>query len=347
MPSAVDRSEKRARLAAVRSTVGGGPVLLTSHEAVSWYLDGVRTHVSLAGPPVVAVRVDDDGDTLFVSANEADRLSDEELLAEDAARIVRAPWQTPPALAAAAAGAAVGEADIAPALRAARAALLPAEEGRYRALGAEVAAVLTDAASALAPGSSERDAAAILAGGLAERGIDPLVVLVAGQERLMHRHPLPTRRPLGARAMLVVCGRRHGLIANATRWLGAADADDERILEVEAAYFAATLPGAGLGDVFRAGCAAYSAAGFDADEWTRHHQGGPTGYAGRDPRATGAEPDRLFERQAFAWNPSGPGVKVEDTVLATAAGIEVLTRDAGWPSVSVAGRARPAVRPWD
>ncbi|MCT9819796.1 M24 family metallopeptidase [Microbacterium sp. W1N] len=347
MATATDRDHKCRRVAAVRAQAGGAPLLLTSHEAVAWYLDGVRTHVSLAGPPVVAVRVDDDGDTLFVADNEADRLVAEELLPADAARLVRVPWRTPPAVAAAAAGAATVEAELAPALRAARASLLPGEADRYRALGRETAQVLTEAAITLGPRATERDAAAALAAGLVARGIDPLVVLVAGHGRLPHRHPLPTGEPLGARAMLVVCGRRHGLIANATRWVGELGADDERILAVEAAYFAATRPGAVLDDAFAAGCAAYAAAGFDADEWHRHHQGGPTGYAGRDPRATGAEGDVIVEQHAFAWNPSAPGVKVEDTVLVTAAGVEVLTVDPRWPTVTASGRARPAARPFD
>jgi Xaa-Pro dipeptidase len=49
------------------------------------------------------------------------------------------------------------------------------------------------------------------------------------------------------------------------------------------------------------------------------------------------------ERQAFAWNPSGAGFKVEDTILATAAGVEILSPDPDWPCLEVAGRQRPDV----
>ena len=51
----------------------------------------------------------------------------------------------------------------------------------------------------------------------------------------------------------------------------------------------------------------------------------------------------MVERQAFAWNPSGGGFKVEDTVLATAAGVEVLSPDPEWPAVAAGGRQRPDV----
>ncbi|MFK4762570.1 M24 family metallopeptidase [Microbacterium sp. ZW T5_45] len=345
--SSADRQHKRERLARLRDAQGA-PLLLASHEAVSWYLDGVRTHVSLAGPPVLAVRVEPEGDRLFVADNEADRLIAEELLPEDAERVVRVPWWIPPAVAAADATAgesAIGEAEVAAELRAARASLLPAEIARYRALGHETADVLTDALADAAPIDTEQNTASVVAGALVARGIDPLVVLVAGAERVGHRHPLPTDAALGERAMVVVCGRRHGLIANATRWVGAA-VDETPILEVERAFLDASVPGARLDEVFAAGNAGYARAGFDAEEWTRHHQGGPTGYAGRDPRATASTGDVLAENQAFAWNPTAPGVKVEDTMLRTGEGWEVLTVDPRWPSVEHAGLRRPVARPY-
>jgi Xaa-Pro aminopeptidase len=345
-PDPDDRRAKQDRIAALRQRIDGSPLLLASHEALAWYLDGVRTHVSLAGPPVLAVRVDEGGDTLFVAANEADRLIAEELLPSDVERVVRVPWQVPPQVAAAEAGVFADEQDVARGLRAARASLLPAETERYRALGRETAEAVTDAAIALTPVSTEREAAALIATGLTVRGIDPLVTLVAGRARSAFRHPLPTDAPLGHRAMLVVCGRRHGLIANATRWVGTPGDADDRIVAVERAFLAASVPGARLNDVFARGAAAYAAAGFDADEWRRHHQGGPTGYAGRDPRATGAEDDVVQENHAFAWNPSAPGSKVEDTVLVGAGRIEVLTADPRWPVVDVGGVLRPCARPW-
>jgi len=339
-----DRVEKQERVARVRREIGGEPLLLTSHEAVSWYLDGVRTHVSSAGPPVLAVRAADAGDTLFVADNEADRLIAEELLPEDAERVIRVPWWIPPSIAAAE-HAAVAEAETAALVRAARARLLPGERGRYRALGRETAEALTDVLGVVGPQESERGVAAAVSAALVTRGIDPLVVLVAGAARQGFRHPLPTAGVLGERAMVVVCGRRNGLIANATRWIGEA-VDDEPLLAIERAFLDATVPGARLSDAFAAGAAAYTRFGFDADEWRRHHQGGPTGYAGRDPRATAATDDVIVEHQAFAWNPTAPGLKVEDTMLLAPEGWEVLTIDDRWPSVEYHGMQRPISRPY-
>ncbi|WP_431074351.1 M24 family metallopeptidase [Microbacterium phyllosphaerae] len=337
-----DRIEKQDRVARVRRELGGAALVLASHEAVSWYLEGVRTHVSLAGPPVLAVRAEEGGDVLYVADNEADRMIAEELLPEDAERIVRVPWWIPPAVAAAE-DEAVPESQAAPQLRAARARMLPAERARYRSLGRETAETLTDALSRVEPDQTERAVAAVAAAELMARGIDPLVVLVSGAERGAFRHPLPTAGLLGDRAMIVVCGRRDGLIANATRWVGAS-VDEESILGVERAFLDASVPGARLDDAFAAGIAAYARFGFDPDEWQRHHQGGPTGYAGRDPRATASTTDLLVENQAFAWNPTAPGVKVEDTMLRTETGWEVLTVDERWPSVEYERLRRPVAR---
>jgi hypothetical protein len=348
-----DRPAKRAPLLELLDRRGASALVLRSHAAVAWVLDGTRTHISLAGDPIAAMIVRRDGDELRVFANEADRMLDEELGdggpggpgGLGGLEIVRVPWHellVPSGLDA------LDEADVAADLRAARASLLPGELQRYRALGREVAGALTDAADPADPADTERAVAARLAGDLVARGIDPLVTLVAGRARLGHRHPLPTGSPLGDRAMLVVCGRRHGLVANATRWVRFGPADPaeadamRRILDVEAAFLDATVPGTTLGDAFAAGVAAYAANGFAPDEWTRHHQGGAAGYAGRDPRAVPGIGDVIQLNQPFAWNPSAPAAKVEDTVLVGPDGIEVLTVDPEWPTVRVGALARPA-----
>ena len=68
-----------------------------------------------------------------------------------------------------------------------------------------------------------------------------------------------------------------------------------------------------------------------------------TGYAPRDYLASPAADALVADPQAFAWNPSGGGFKIEDTVLATATGVEVLSLDREWPGVSYGGRSRPDV----
>ncbi|MBM7807910.1 hypothetical protein JOD57_003747 [Geodermatophilus bullaregiensis] len=338
---APDREAKRERVLDLLRSSGHERLVLTGVGTLAWYLDGARPAVRLSAERgVVAVVVDRDGDTVVVPANEVDRLRAEELPGDVAVRVTD--WWAPllgPDLAPGTPGVLhEDEAAAAEGLRAARASLLPGERARYRSLGRDTAEALTATALTLQPATSERQAGARVGAELMARGIDPVVVLVAGEERLGFRHALPTTGPLGRRAVLVVCARRHGLIANATRWVSFVPLDPAgleavaRIRAVETAFLSATRPGRTLGEVFADGVRAYGEHGFAPDEWTRHHQGGPTGYAGRDPVATPDSAVPVVPWQAFAWNPSAPGAKTEDTVLLEPDGPAVLTADGVWPT---------------
>ena len=326
-------------LAVLPADVDG--VVLESAGAVSWYLGGARVSVPLGGPSTVAVLVARDGDEVRCHVMEADRLRDEEgvtgaVAVDWAEHLVPDDWRRNPRLR--------SEHDLEVALRAARAPLTETEVLRYRALGAEAAGAVTAVARELRPDSTERTVAGDLAASLYALGAEPVVLLVAGAHRLGYRHPLPTSAPLGERAMLVVGARRHGLIVNLTRWVrfgGAEHPGETGIRRVEADVLAATVPGTPLATAFATLQRAYPAHGFDRDEWRRHHQGGPTGYVGRDPKTTPETAGVVAERHAFAWNPSAPGLKVEDTVIAASTGLELLTHDPAWPAVDVDGRPRP------
>lgn len=340
-----ERAVKRDRLLQLLDRHGADRIVLSTPTSLAWYLDGARTHVSLAAPPILGCVVDRDRDTVLATDNEIDRLIAEELPRGVDVRVV--PWDQPlpvPTLP----GTVLEEA-VAAELRRVRRPLLPEETARFAALGGETAAVLTRVLGRARATDRELDVAAEVTSDLVRLGAEPLVVLVGGASRSRVRHPLPTTAPLGRRALVVVCARRSGLIVNVSRSVAfapptAAEEDAQlRILAVEAAYLDALVPGRTLAQVFRAGCAAYEANGFDADEWRRHHQGGVAGYAGRDPRATNLTDDPIVTGQAFAWNPTGDGAKVEDTVLLTEEGLRVLTVDQAWPTITHAGRIRPDV----
>jgi Xaa-Pro aminopeptidase len=323
---------------------------------VAWYSGGGRTHiVAVAEEGVADVVVTRDGDEGIVPVNEAARLEAEELGGLDARfRVIG--WdadrdaELPRGDRIGADSSIPGIRDVSAAVEAARRPLTEGERERYRALGREAAQAVTGAALALEPTASEHAAAAAVGAALLERAIDPIVLLVAGEARVaVHRHPLPTHAPVGRLVMLVVCGRRHGLIASLTRFVAFGGLPPElreaygRLLRVDVAFNAATRPGDTVGAAFDAGTRAYGEHGFDAEEWRLHHQGGPTGYEPRDYLATGGAPAVVEEHQAFAWNPSVPSLKCEDTILATRGLPEVLTVDPAWPTETVSGLARPLV----
>jgi Xaa-Pro aminopeptidase len=345
--------EKRRRLHAVLDAEELDALVLRRPGNVAWYSGGGRTHiVAVQDVGVADVVVRRDGDEVVTAVNEAARIEAEELGALGATFRVL-PWPEdregalPTGERLGSDSPLPGAKDVSAAVEAARRSLTAGEVDRYRELGRDAAQALTQACLALEPGWSEFQAAAQAAGGLVERGIDPVVLLVAGESRVPHhRHPLPTGEPVGGLAMLVACARRGGLIASLTRFVsfGALDAGladaYERLLGVDAAFNLATQPGARVGDVFARGVAAYEQQGFGAGEWKLHHQGGPTGYEPRDYLADAGSDAVVEERQAFAWNPSVPSLKSEDTILA---GGEILTVDPAWPAVSVDGLARPLV----
>jgi Xaa-Pro aminopeptidase len=345
---AAAHAAKREMLLALLRTRSASALTLTSQPALAWYLEGARVGVSRAGDPVLSVRVAEEGDRLYVHANEAERIAAEELRID--IEVEPVPWFEPLPVEG------LTETAVAAELRAARRRLAPHEVRAYRSLGRDAAAAVTAACRDAAGSHTERALAGAVAGRLEAIGAESLVVLVGGASRADRRHPLPTDAELGRRALVVVCARRDGLIANLSRWVGeelspsrgaaAARDREERIARVEADAFAATRPGASLGGILDAIAASYARHGFGPEEWMRHHQGGPTGYAGRDPRATPGSTETVVEGQAFAWNPTACAAKIEDTVLLGEAGIEVLTVDEAWPAMTVQGRSRPTMLCW-
>jgi hypothetical protein len=227
--------------------------------------------------------------------------------------------------------------------------LLPDELERYRILGRDAAEAMTEVLKQAAPEWTEWQLAGAGAEALWRRGIEPTLTLVGGEERLPHfRHATATSKLVGARAMLVFCGRRHGLYANLTRFVYFREptAQEETLIEhvarVEAVTFAASVPGTTAGAVYDVIVGAYAELGHPGEE-LRHHQGGTTGYLSREAFALPGLRLPIEEHTALAWNPSLPGAKIEDTVVTSRSGIEILTLDPAWPTVEVDGRPRPDV----
>jgi Xaa-Pro dipeptidase len=214
------------------------------------------------------------------------------------------------------------------------------EIARYRDGAARATRAMEQACHQLKPGDNEHDAAGWLDHFIHRQGCNPVVTLVASDERIERfRHPIPVNKKIQRYVMLVTCAEFGGLISCLTRFVhfGRMPAElkekHQIVCNIDAAVNLATKPGRKLGDIFTDLQTAYAAHGF-GDQWQYHHQGGTTGYAGREAFAVPGSEIIALENQAFAWNPSLPGVKSEDTVLCTARGIEVLTNASkDWPIV--------------
>jgi antitoxin VapB len=232
--------------------------------------------------------------------------------------------------------------------------LNPEEGERFRQLGRMCAEAMDTACRAVQPGMTEYEIAAILGAESQKRGAQPIVNLIATDERIhTFRHPLPTAKKLDKYAMLILCGRWMGLVASITRLVHFGRMPDELIrreaacARVDATVLNATRPGRSVAEVFATLQTAYADEGFDG-EWKLHHQGGPAAYEPREYIATPASTDQVYAGQAYAWNPSITGVKFEDTILVSDDGFEVITEIPGWPvhDVGLSGGVsikRPAI----
>jgi len=313
------------------------------------WLTGGDNVVDRAGTTgVAAAGYDGEGLTVVTSNIEAPRLRAEELPAD--ASLVAFDWyerSLADAVAAVTPRPAAADFDVpglvsvdAPPLRQP---LTDGDVARYRDLAADCAAVVESVCREAAATDAERAVAADLRGRLFERGVESPVVLVGGGERAAYRHYTPKDEPLGEYALVSVTASRGGLHASLTRTV-AFDAPDwladrhRAAARVEATALAATRDagreGGTAGDVFACVREAYGAVGYP-EEWTRHHQGGAAGYAGREWIATPAGDAPVALPMAYAWNPTVQGAKSEDTVLVTADGTEVLSAMGEWPTAAV------------
>ncbi|MES2759083.1 MAG: M24 family metallopeptidase [Pseudomonadota bacterium] len=219
----------------------------------------------------------------------------------------------------------------------------PDEQQRFRQLGAEAAAAMSEAMRAARPGWTECELAGEGARALWRRGIEPALVLAAGARRLArYRHPRATAEPLGERAMLALCARRHGLHASLTRFVtfGAAPLEQAELTTVEATALTACAPGNSLAAVYHALLQADRPAGHP-DAIRERHQGGVTGYRAREMLASASSALRLEAGMAVAFNPGLQGIMLEDTFLIGQHALENLTVDPAWPAAIVQGRSRP------
>ncbi len=337
-------------------------LLLHRVSSFAWATCGAASYVNTATSMGEAMLlITRSGRHLLTNNIEATRLEQEERLAKQGWAFHVRPWHETRDLVAGlvqglklgADAAYPGAIDLGGQLARLRANLSPEESERFRELSCLCAAAMADAARAVRPGQTEYQIAALLAHEAERRGVQAIVNLIATDERIFRfRHPLPTEKELERYAMLVLCGRRWGLICSLTRLVHFGRLPDElrrkaeAVARVDAAFIAATRPGQTLGEVFDQGLAAYRATGF-TDEWELHHQGGPAGYEPREYVATPGSTDVVVKGQAYAWNPSITGVKSEDTVLVGDEDPQVMTAIKGWPMlpVTVGGKeyARPGV----
>ena len=341
---------------------GASGVLLSSQAGFAWITAGGRSHISIGeSTGVASVLVTRESAWVITTNIELHRILDEELPGLPF-ETLEYPWHRSGGqrqavdrlcdMDRAVADVAGGDlASAGPEFDELRYTMLPPEVERYLGLGRDAASAVEAACHAAEPGESELDVAARLSFECYRRDILPLVNLVAAGDRIArYRHPIPTTNRVDGTLLVALTGRRHGLHASLTRMVsfGRPDAElasrHDAVTRVDAREILSSTPGTSLGAVVRGAIEQYNREGFPG-EWELHHQGGLTGYAGREIFGTPETDYRLRANQVVAWNPSITRVKSEDTVLVGGDGVEVLTSTGAWPTCQVEVEAGTLERP--
>jgi len=183
-------------------------------------------------------------------------------------------------------------------------------------------------------------------------GAYPNVLLVAADRRIAsYRHPVPTAVPWQQRLLVACCPEREGQVVAISRLVAAGNVDDDfrarthATARVFGALLEATVAGATGAQLFAAAAKAYTDNGFPNEELL-HHQGGVIACRSREWVAHPASDMVVEPPQAFAWNPTVTGTKVEETVLLHEDNrLQVVTASPDWPSIEVSVRGQSIAVP--
>jgi Xaa-Pro aminopeptidase len=354
----VETDAKVERVARIAKDAGVAGVLLTTQRNFAWLTGGASNRIDGSRETGAGALLVSAHGRRFAVANtiEMPRLQAEALAGLGFAP-VEYPWtddQANPSAALGYARAAISATALAAdwplpqntvvvehALMRARVDLVDEEIGRYRELGRDMGTTIGGVCRSLRPGLNEREIANRVSAAIYQANARPIVILVAGDDRIARfRHPVPTDYVWRNTVMVVVCAERHGLVVALSRIVSAGPIDGalrdrtrstarvfERLLE-------ATREGTSGAELFDTAARAYEEVGFAGEE-QKHHQGGATGYRSREWVAHPQSEERVMPRQAFAWNPSVTGSKIEDTVLLDDEKIELVTASPNWPSIEL------------
>jgi Xaa-Pro aminopeptidase len=335
-------------------------LFLRRTSSFAWATCGASAYINTASTEGAASLLLTPQASYLITTNiEAPRFEKEEKLAEQGWVFKASPWYAgadPVAdlakgLKLGADGFYPGAVDLSDDISRLRTALGPEEGMRFKELGRLCAEAMDETIRHVHPGQTEYEIAGLLGVAAQKRGVQAIVNLIATDERIYNfRHPLPTGKKLDKYAMVVLCGRRYGLVCSLTRlvYFGQIPAElkqkIEAVARIDATFIHATQPGKTMGAVVQEALDAYAAAGF-AEEWRLHHQGGPAGYEPREQIVTPGSADLVKAGQAYAWNPSITGCKSEDTILVGVKGNEVISEIPHWPLITVTLDGKKYVRP--
>jgi Xaa-Pro aminopeptidase len=354
-------SEQNRKLEIIRTWMANrdlGALYLQTAGSFAWATCGSASYINTASTNGLAsLLVTKDHQYLITTNIEATRLDKEEQLMAQGWEFQVSPWyEASTKVVEICRGLKLGSdtpvdgaIDLSADLARLRANLTPEEGERFQDLGKACARAMQAACQVVEPGQTEYQIGSRLVAEAEGQGVQAIVNLIATDERIFsYRHPLPTGKKLEKYAMLILCGRKNGLVCSLTRLVHFGPLTDDlkrkmaACAKVDAVFINATRPGQTLGNIFEQAISTYATSGYPG-EWQNHHQGGTSGYEPREYLAVPGSTDRVVVGQVYAWNPSITGYKSEDTILVGETTNQVLTEIPGWPQIEVDGITRPSI----
>ena len=219
--------------------------------------------------------------------------------------------------------------------------LTPEEVERYQEGGSIVSRIVEETAATLRPGETEWSVTARIAARAREEGLEIMSLFCGSDERIYrYRHAIATDKKIQERVQMGGNIRYKGLVICLTRYVNFVPVSPELKkqyldnVHIDCEMIAASVPGMTYQSPLLAAKEAYERLGY-AEEFNRHHQGGPIGYVPRDYRIDFSHHGEIATNQAFCWNPSITGTKSEDTVISTSKGPLFVTRPYLFPELKL------------
>lgn len=215
------------------------------------------------------------------------------------------------------------------------------EQRRLAALGQDLAHAIEATCRNTEVGDTELEVAGQLAHRMLRRGISPVRLYVAADDRSAEfRLAVPRGGKVTRRVQVAAIGRRFGLCAFACRTV-CFGTPDEAFLQryhaavmVEASFIYQSSLNKTVEQVFQVARRIYEKTGFP-NEWVLSRQGYALGYSPEEFRLTPDSTVLLGPGTAVGWSPSVGDARSGNTVLIGLKSYSLLTRPEGWPTVVV------------
>lgn len=229
--------------------------------------------------------------------------------------------------------------------------LTESERARMFEIGPECAKILEDCVREIKKGQTELEVAGKVQDAFVAKGYTLPVCLIGSDDRLLkYRHPLPKDKGIENIVMVAVCSQKYGLTISISRIKAFTNFSKEMqdkydaLLKIDATYILNTKAGVPSKEVLQKAYEAYKEFGYEKD-FHLHHQGGALGYLTRDYCTNFNTEEMVQNHQAYSWNPTISGVKVEDTYIIEGDEQNIVSYSGSWVYREVTVGGKTILRP--